>query len=151
MLRETDGGTWLLAREGDNGYSLYTRVAQQQQPAVPIFGAAAPAAMQIDPAGAGSPGAAAFGSPATHGTPAAGPQQPSSLFGSSRPLPPTGWPTPRQVRLSGSSPAPSSDGAAGGWLAARLCLRSEPEQGERGPVGLPLETAPAWHPPQLTG
>ena len=85
MLRETDGGTWLLAREGDNGYSLYTRVAQQQQPAVTIFGAAAPAAMQIDPAGAGSPGAAVFGSPATRGTPAAGPQQSSSLFGSSRP------------------------------------------------------------------
>eukprot|EP00966_Prymnesium_polylepis_P127752 2953806-Prymnesium_polylepis.1 len=42
--------------------------------------------MQIDSAGAGSSrSAAAFGPPVARGTPAAGPQQPSSLFGPSKP------------------------------------------------------------------
>ena len=62
------------------------RTAQQQQPGASIYGAAPTAAMQIDSAGAGSSrSAAAFGPPVARGTPAAGPQQPSSLFGPSRP------------------------------------------------------------------
>ena len=62
------------------------RTAQQQQPGASIYGAAPTAAMQIDSAGAGSSrSAAAFGPPVARGTPAAGPQQPSSLFGTSRP------------------------------------------------------------------
>ena len=89
-------------------------MAQQQQPGAPIFGVASTAAMQIDLAGEGSSrSAAAFGTPAAHGTQASGPQTQPSQFGGLRSS--SNW------ALSGAPRVvPVSDRGAGGWLEARL-------------------------------